>query len=625
MATYKVGKVKISATGLMTGVGTNWTAANALVRVGATVVLATNPVRIYTVGTIISATSIQLSDWGSDAAITADTGYAILLHDGLTVQGLAQDTAETLRYYRNFEQTLGDASKMQVGEQPGQLMQVGAFGLGGNKPGGTMGSTLYATANDLMKDLAVAGNGWWRAQGVSEAGMGIFGHGSGFNSYTGDTLSAINVEYTSGRLIVLADTKRNIDAGLQPRRNAVFGTANPPDLNNETRGVLSLTKGGTGAATAAEARKNLAIGIYELESTGSANRTWINIATLTDPGQSASFKQFIVAGANGIGNPRMDMSLVTISSRGITANFDSRGADEFITHKVLAGNSYDGSNTVKFGITKRADGAFELWAQMLAFNDRARFTLMATNGGAIKGFINGDTESPARVTTEPTGIVYATQVVAYDKTTTENIAIKARGYEARYTPGDANVIINKARIRCTFGNGNLVLGTSREDPPEGSSEAPAASIYIRQAGHMNGKIETQFMPDGNVRSTGQFNGSSDVRLKKDFAKIDSPLEAMMSFRGATFTMINSGSREVGIIAQDINEKCPAAIKRFETEVGDEHLSDAMAVNSAGFAAAYSVEAIKEVVKLMDLMLKDPEAAKARIEALKEMINDKLPE
>lgn len=623
MATYKVGKVKVSATGLMTGTGTNWTAANALVRVGATVVLATNPVRIYTVGSIISATSIQLSDWGSDAAITTDTGYSILLHDGLTVQGLAQDTAETLRYYRNFEQTLGDAAKMQVGEQPGQLMKVGAFGLGAK------GKSIINpdNANSLMKSLMDYGCTWWRSNSVTTPvdGVQIFGHGAGFFSYCGDTMAAINTDFGSGKVIVLTSTESRMSAGGQPARNALFGTALLPEINTETRGVLSIANGGTGASNAAEARKNLSIGIYELESTGSANRTWVNIGTLNDPGQGGSFKQFIVGGANGIGNPRMDMSLVTISPRGIAANFDSKGPDEFITHKVLAGNTQDGSNTIKFGLTKRADGKFDLWAMLLAFNSRTRFTLMATNGSAINGFINGDSDSPTKVTTEPTGIKYATQVVAYDQFTTENASIKARGYEARYTPGDANILINKGRIRATFGNGNLVIGSERDAAPDGSNEALPASIYIRQSGHMNSKVETQFMPDGNVRSTGQFNGSSDMRLKKDFAKIDSPLESMMSFRGATFTMINSGSRDVGIIAQDINEKCPAAIKRFETEVGDEHLDDAMAVNSAGFAAAYSVEAMKEVVKLMDLMLEDPEAAKARIKALKAMINDQLPE
>ncbi|QEG10357.1 putative tail fiber [Klebsiella phage KMI8] len=630
MATYKVGKVKINGNGLMTGTGTNWTAANALVRVGATVVLSTNPVRIYTVGSIISATSIQLSDWGSDAAITTDTNYSILLHDGLTVQGLAQDTAETLRYYRNFEQTLGDASKLNVGEAPGNLMKVGAFGLGGK------GKTIpqKATGNELMKSLRDIGCTWWRAPALSNPAdsVQIYGHGSGFFSYCGDTMAAINVDYSTGKMIVLSSNEGAINGGNEPKKVNVFSTAQLPDINNDTTGRLAISSGGTGANSADGALKNLGVKSYiPVLSTPTINDadTWLEIGSIIDSGQGGGYVQFLVGGVVGYGSSRMDSMIVTFSARTISTAWNNGNLRTVVTIKRITGASQTQLPGVEVGLTQVNSNTYRVYLKVPRYTGEIKLTQIASTGWDNRQFFRGwfalETDSIAnQLKAEPAGIKYVSPDVIYDdwNSVTRDFAAKSL---AANNNGDANVYINRARLRSTSNNGNLVIGTDSGDAPEGTTEATPASVYIRQAGHLNSKVQTQFLPNGNVQSTGHFQGASDVRLKTNFKPIKNPLDSMMKFRGATFKMINGGSDAVGIIAQDINEECPQAIQRFETEVNGEVIKDAMAVNSSGFAAAYSVEAMKEVVKLMDLMLEDPEAASARIKALKAMINDELPE
>lgn len=105
MAIYDLGTASLAANGEVTGVGTTWKAPLTLIRVGATIVFKTEPVQIYTISEIISDTRINVYNPNSET-VTAGTGYAILAHDGITVQGLAQDVAETLRYYQSKETSL---------------------------------------------------------------------------------------------------------------------------------------------------------------------------------------------------------------------------------------------------------------------------------------------------------------------------------------------------------------------------------------------------------------------------------------------------------------------------------------------------------------------------------------
>lgn len=105
MAIYDLGTASLSSSGEVTGVGTTWKAPLTLIRVGATIVFKTEPVKIYTISEIISDTQVNVYNPNSET-VPSGTGYAILAHDGITVQGLAQDVAETLRYYQSKETSI---------------------------------------------------------------------------------------------------------------------------------------------------------------------------------------------------------------------------------------------------------------------------------------------------------------------------------------------------------------------------------------------------------------------------------------------------------------------------------------------------------------------------------------
>ena len=139
MAIYDLGTASLAANGEVTGVGTTWKAPLTLIRVGATIIFKTSPLKIYTIHEIISDTQINVYNPNSET-VPAGTGYAILAHDGITVQGLAQDVAETLRYYQSRETEVADAvdafnnfdsadfeSKVtQVNTQHGDVVSIGA-------------------------------------------------------------------------------------------------------------------------------------------------------------------------------------------------------------------------------------------------------------------------------------------------------------------------------------------------------------------------------------------------------------------------------------------------------------------------------------------------------------------
>ena len=107
MALYREGKAAMAADGTVTGTGTKWQSSLSLIRPGATIMFLSSPIQMAVVNKVVSDTEIKAIT--TKGAVVASSDYAILLSDSLTVDGLAQDVAETLRYYQSQETVIADA------------------------------------------------------------------------------------------------------------------------------------------------------------------------------------------------------------------------------------------------------------------------------------------------------------------------------------------------------------------------------------------------------------------------------------------------------------------------------------------------------------------------------------
>ncbi|HFO5134092.1 TPA: tail fiber domain-containing protein, partial [Escherichia coli] len=90
------------------GTGTNFSEPLSLIRVGCTLIAVGNPVQIFTITEIKSGTELSVTP-AANPTIAAGTKFSILLSDSISVDGLAQDVAETLRYYQGKETEIATA------------------------------------------------------------------------------------------------------------------------------------------------------------------------------------------------------------------------------------------------------------------------------------------------------------------------------------------------------------------------------------------------------------------------------------------------------------------------------------------------------------------------------------
>lgn len=108
MALYRTGTAAMDAQGVITGTGTKWREPLSLIRTGATIVFLDQPViKLAVISEIVSNTEMKAIS--TDGAVVPDGKYVILLNDSLTVDGMAQDVAETLRYYQSKETVIEEA------------------------------------------------------------------------------------------------------------------------------------------------------------------------------------------------------------------------------------------------------------------------------------------------------------------------------------------------------------------------------------------------------------------------------------------------------------------------------------------------------------------------------------
>lgn len=93
---YSTGTISINGN-TATGSGTNWTAPASQVRAGQTIIVMSNPVQLFQISSVNSATSMTVTPAVSPAL--SGQKYAILVSDIISVDGLAQAMSQLIKEY----------------------------------------------------------------------------------------------------------------------------------------------------------------------------------------------------------------------------------------------------------------------------------------------------------------------------------------------------------------------------------------------------------------------------------------------------------------------------------------------------------------------------------------------
>ncbi|MEL4014404.1 tail fiber domain-containing protein [Dryocola clanedunensis] len=194
---YNAGTVSISGN-MATGTGTNWTAPASQIRTGQTIIVLSNPVQLFQITAINSATSLAVTPAASPAL--SGQKYGILVTDSLSVDGLAQSISQLINEYdenigawesfasttanQNVTVTINGVS-LSI-PALGKLAQKGANGAVPLSQGGT-GAT---TAADARSNL---GLGYGSVAGtVAQGNDGRLGTVHGKTG--GDISGSVNIE-----------------------------------------------------------------------------------------------------------------------------------------------------------------------------------------------------------------------------------------------------------------------------------------------------------------------------------------------------------------------------------------------------------------------------------------------
>ncbi|PNF13439.1 phage tail protein [Enterobacter cancerogenus] len=157
---YNTGTIAINGN-TATGTGTNWTAPASHVRAGQTIIVMSNPVQMFQISSVNSATSMTVTPAASPAL--SGQKYGILVSDNISVDGLAQAMSQLIKEYdenigawETFATTSANQSiTVTINGTPvtipgiGKLAQKGSNGALAIADGGTGSTTAEGSRTNL--------------------------------------------------------------------------------------------------------------------------------------------------------------------------------------------------------------------------------------------------------------------------------------------------------------------------------------------------------------------------------------------------------------------------------------------------------------------------------------------
>lgn len=262
---YTTGTIAISGN-TVTGTGTNFSAPLSLIRVGCTLIAISNPIQIFTITEIKSGTELSVTP-AANPAIAAGTKFSILLSDSISVDGLAQDVAETLRFYQEKEDEISsaiDGSNIGLGPEPRDCVDISG------DPSSYVGFLRIKETTKGFPSVAAGESflsGFICQRDTTPSYTGVFVGWSTRSLYTYTWVATSGPNWT--RHARKDEVDRLFQAGGSSKETQLFDgeRKNYLFVNNtgwgaySTAGALKLgvMYGGTGAGNAAEARNNLMV------------------------------------------------------------------------------------------------------------------------------------------------------------------------------------------------------------------------------------------------------------------------------------------------------------------------------------------------------------------------------
>lgn len=320
---YTTGTIAINGN-TVTGTGTNFSAPLSLIRVGCTLIAVGNPVQIFTITEIKSGTELSVTP-AANPAIPAGTKFSILLSDSISVDGLAQDVAETLRYYQGKETEI--AAAVEWWED---------FGGDGQM-------------DQLLADI--------RAETAK---------------------STANAQKT--------ETDKNAAEASKTAAAKSAAAAKTSETNakaSETAAKTSETKAKTSEDRAQEylnqiIRSNNALVQCNWPVTTEAFASYVKIAKLTDPGAVSCHLTLMITNGGNYGASYGNIDFVEISARGLSAveSITSENINKFLSVRRLGSPNLANDNQMRYGLVK-GDGYIEVWCYQRAFIKEAKVAILA--------------------------------------------------------------------------------------------------------------------------------------------------------------------------------------------------------------------------------------------------------